>query len=170
MTHGSTPKSPAYTNAKFPVDIFFLISVMFFRGVVQVTKVFDSKMKKRGAASGRGGKAAKGRGGQSSGGGDGEDGVDATHVLGPEEAVRIAELQMNALRCMSTACRTCDKQPDPSKKFVFAAVCLIDARNRPKKGQIWVVPFVDLRYNKELILDFGDDNSGKDRVSFMFCF
>ena len=93
------------------------------------------------------------------------------HVLGRESALKIAEMQCNALRVLTRSCNTCQREMDESKKFEFAAVALLDPKQRIIPDSLYVVPYHDLQYKKEVALHAKTKGNNPDRVctySFRF--
>lgn len=89
------------------------------------------------------------------------------HILGRDVSRKLAEMHLNSIKILRDACGRCGKHNKPSDKFVYAAVCPLDKKDRPMVDVIYVVRCEHLRYSKQVIWGLEDD--GKDRVSFL-CF
>lgn len=88
----------------------------------------------------------------------------SSHVLGEEAAVKLAEMQANAVLVLRGRCDECGNDPNPAEKLTFAAIVRLVEKNRVVEDEIFIVPAETLTFIKDVTVKF----DGEDNVSVLF--
>lgn len=73
------------------------------------------------------------------------------HVLGAENARKLAHMHTNALKVLRDECGACHYVPLQGEKFRWAAVATLDDVGNVTKDFVYLVEYDDLTYRKQTL-------------------
>lgn len=81
----------------------------------------------------------------------------SSHVLKEDAAVRLAQMQENALRVLRGQCGECGNTPKQGDKLLFGAIVPVAKEGRLGKQDVYIVPLEQLSYIKDVTVTFKDE-------------